>query len=45
MSLVLTISAWLVNFTYFAYLQSLHILAFAFFVKKYLSLITFAIYT
>ena len=35
MSLVLSISAWLVNFTYFAYLQSLHILTFAFFVKKY----------
>ena len=35
MSLVFTISAWLVNFTYFAYLQSLHILTFAFFVKNY----------
>ena len=35
MSLVFTISTWLVNFTYFAYLQSLHILTFAFFVKNY----------
>ena len=35
MSLVFAISAWLVNFTYFAYLQSLHILTFAFLVKKY----------
>ena len=35
MSFVFTISAWLVNFTYFAYLQSLHILTFAFLVKKY----------
>ena len=35
MSLVFTISAWLVNLTYFAHLQSLHTLTFAFFVKKY----------
>ena len=34
MSLVFTISAWLVTFTYFAYLQSLQ-LTFAFFVKNY----------
>ena len=44
MSLVLTISAWLVNFTYFAYLQSLHILTFAFLSKSIVSLITFAIH-
>ena len=35
MSLDFTIGAWLVNFTHFAYLQLLHILTFAFFVKNY----------
>ena len=35
MSLDFTIGAWLVNFKYFAYLQLLHILPFAFFVKNY----------
>ena len=44
-SLVFTISAWLVNFTYFAYLQFLHILTFAFMSKIIIKLITFAIYT
>ena len=45
MSLVFTIRAWLVNFTYFAYLQFLHILTFSFLSKIIVRLITFAIYT
>ena len=43
MSLVFTISASLVNFTYFAYLQFLHILTFAFLPKIIVRLITSAI--
>ena len=45
MSLVFTISAWLVNLTYFACLQFLHVLTFAFLKKIIVRLITFAIYT
>ena len=45
MSLVSTISAWLVNFTYFAYLQFLHMLTFALLSKIIVRLITFAVYT
>ena len=44
MSSVFTISAWLVNFTYFAYLQFLHILTFAFSSKIIVRSITFAGY-
>ena len=44
MSLAFIISAWLANFTYFAYLQLLHILTIAFLSKIIVRLITFAIY-
>ena len=45
MSLLFTFSVWLVNLTYFAYLQFVHILTFAFLSKFIVRLITYAIYT